>query len=282
MISNVSDTALWVAYYRAEESKRTDALFKDRLARLLVGELGEKIALDMKKLGRYSEYNVVMRTVIIDQFIMEAIKEGIDTVINLGAGMDTRPYRMELPDGLRWVEVDQPGIIDLKNELLKGEVPQVELFRVALDLSNDLMRKEFLQKWAAQSEKILVITEGVIPYLSEQHVSDLAEDLLRFQSIEYWLAEYIHPRIYPYLKSRGRARKMRNAPFQFFPDDWMGFFKQNGWTPKDIRYYAIEGEKRGRTMPSPWWTFLFRFLAPEKAIEESKRAAGFMCLKKTS
>ena len=150
MISNVSDTALWVAYYRAEESKRTDALFKDRLARLLVGELGEKIALDMKKLGRYSEYNVVMRTVIIDQFIMEAIKEGIDTVINLGAGMDTRPYRMELPDGLRWVEVDQPGIIDLKNELLKGEVPQVELFRVALDLSNDLMRKEFLQKWAAQ------------------------------------------------------------------------------------------------------------------------------------
>jgi O-methyltransferase involved in polyketide biosynthesis len=48
----------------------------------------------------------MIRTVIIDDRIKLAIGEGVDTILNLGAGLDTRPYRMDLPKTLRWVEFD--------------------------------------------------------------------------------------------------------------------------------------------------------------------------------
>ena len=44
---------------------------------------------------------VVIRTIIIDDLINQAISQGVDTVLNLGAGLDTRPYRMQLPKTLR-------------------------------------------------------------------------------------------------------------------------------------------------------------------------------------
>src|ERR1035441_2690519 len=107
-IDHVSDTALWVAYYRAKESKRPDALFHDPLAEVLLGDRGKKIADHMKTIGRYTEWSVISRTVIIDQFITKLIAAGVDIVLNLGAGLDTRPYRMNLPSTLRWFEVDYP------------------------------------------------------------------------------------------------------------------------------------------------------------------------------
>lgn len=103
MINDVSDTAFWIANYRATESERPDALFRDPLARRLAGERGRAIAADMPA-ARITEWSVVMRTVIIDSFIMSAIAEGVTTIVNLGAGLDTRPYRLELPAHQRIVE----------------------------------------------------------------------------------------------------------------------------------------------------------------------------------
>ena len=119
-IQDVTDTALWVAAYRAEETARKDALFKDHFATLLVGDLGAKLATRTQG-SRYTAWSVVIRTFIIDDFIQNLIAQGIDTVINLGAGLDTRPYRLNLPKSLRWVEVDFPKIINLKNEKLKSQ-----------------------------------------------------------------------------------------------------------------------------------------------------------------
>src|SRR6185369_17641435 len=44
LVSNVSDTARWVATYRAQETARPDALFKDPFAERLAGERGRAIA----------------------------------------------------------------------------------------------------------------------------------------------------------------------------------------------------------------------------------------------
>ena len=53
-ISNVSDTARWVAVYRARESARPDALFHDPYAELLAGERGRAIAAFMPRQARSS------------------------------------------------------------------------------------------------------------------------------------------------------------------------------------------------------------------------------------
>src|SRR5947209_5296580 len=111
LINHVSDTATWVAYYRALESDRPDALFHDPFAKILDGEKGKKISESMKSTSKYTQWTIVIRTVIIDRFIEKMISEGVDTVLNLGAGLDSRPYRMTLPKSLLWIEVDHPHLI---------------------------------------------------------------------------------------------------------------------------------------------------------------------------
>ena len=110
---DVTDTALWIAAYRAEESMRNDALFKDPYASLLIGDTGTILAKRTQG-SRYTAWSVIIRTLIIDKFILDLIPNDIDTVINLGAGLDTRPYRLGLPKNLRWIEIDFPTIIKLK------------------------------------------------------------------------------------------------------------------------------------------------------------------------
>src|SRR5207302_6602221 len=134
-LRNISDTALWVAIYRARETERPDALFRDLFARKLAGARGEQIAQEMQ-LGQRYEWPYVTRTLRFDQIIGEQVKQGADLVINLAAGLDTRPYRMDLPESLKWVEVDLPAMIDYKEEILAGEKPRCALECVRLDLAD--------------------------------------------------------------------------------------------------------------------------------------------------
>src|SRR6516165_8700961 len=113
LIRNISDTALWVAVYRARESERPDALFKDPFARRLAGERGEQIAVEMRT-NKQPEWPFTARTVRLDQIVTECVRSGADMVVNLAAGLDTRPYRLDLPESLKWVEVDLPAMIDYK------------------------------------------------------------------------------------------------------------------------------------------------------------------------
>lgn len=122
-IANVSDTAFWIAHHRALETARPDALFRDPLASLLAGDRGKEIAAAMP-MSAMTGWVVTIRTVIIDDYINSAIAQGIDTILNLGAGLDTRPYRMDLPQSLLWIEADYPQMIDFKSERLANEQPR--------------------------------------------------------------------------------------------------------------------------------------------------------------
>ena len=104
LIRNVSDTARLVAIDRAVESERPDALFRDPFARRLAGERGARIAKSNPLGARKNAagWPIVTRTYVIDQMIQAHIAQGGDMVINLAAGLDTRPYRMELPRSLQW------------------------------------------------------------------------------------------------------------------------------------------------------------------------------------
>jgi len=281
-INHVSDTALWVAYYRAKETLRPDALFRDPLANVLLGERGKKIAESMKTVGKYTEWAVIARTVIIDQFILDLIGKGVDTVINMGTGLDTRPYRMNLPSSLKWIEVDYPQIISHKNRLLKKESPKCQLTRVELDLADEEKRNQFLTEVGSQAKKTLVITEGVIPYLSEEQVSSLAKALHNETHVHYWITEFFRAEVYPYLKASLRTIKMKNAPFRFFPNDWLGFFEKCGWTSEEIRYSTEIAVKYNRKIPLPWWAGFLRIFFSKAIVKKSEKMSGYMVFKKIS
>ena len=116
-LRNISDTARWVAIYRAIESERPDALFHDPFARRLAGERGERIAETMEFANRHA-WSFVARTVVFDRLIEDSIASGADMVVNLAAGLDTRPYRMALPSNLPWIEVDLPDLLAYKIAVL--------------------------------------------------------------------------------------------------------------------------------------------------------------------
>ncbi len=124
LIRSISDTARWVAYHRATESDRPDSIFRDPYARRLAGERGELIG---RKL-RQNAWAIAIRTYLFDKAIRGLLsREPVDMVVNLAAGLDSRPYRLELPPWLQWIEVDLPEIVDAKRRILSDEKPHCQL-----------------------------------------------------------------------------------------------------------------------------------------------------------
>jgi methyltransferase (TIGR00027 family) len=279
-IRDVSDTAFWVAYFRAKETDRDDAMFSDPYAKRLVGDHGKKISDSTSSISKYVEWTVVSRTVIIDRFIEKMIQEGVDVIINLGAGLDTRPYRMNLPPHLEWIEVDCASIISHKTEVLQANQPKCRLTRYTVDLANSEERKAFLSSVAPHAKKALVLTEGVIPYLSPEQVTDLAKDLHASPRIAYWITEYFHRKVYRYLQQSRKMEAMKNAPFRFYPDDWFGFFKGVGWVPKETRYKGEIAREFKRMPPMPFIVRLVFFMLPKKVRQEAGRMTGFVIFEK--
>ena len=279
-ISQVSDTAFMAAAYRAIETDRQNAIFHDPLAAKLAGEQGRKIIGSLPKQAFIGGWTVVIRTKIIDEFIQAAIAKGVDTILSLGAGLDTRPYRLELLKSVRWIEVDYPHVIDLKEIRLSGEMPQCRLERVRLDLADVDARRTFLAGVADHSKNVLVLTEAVTPYLSEDAVASLGADLRAHKSIKYWVADYFSPASYEYRRRSGMSQAMKNAPFLFEPKDYFGFFAQIGWKPKETRYFAIEAERLRRPAPFPVTIRLvmriMEIVASKDRRREMKRYAGIV------
>src|SRR5438270_11115710 len=105
------------------ESERPDALFHDPYARRLAGERGERILASMKQ-GRTWAWPMIVRTAVMDELILRAIaRDRVDTVLNLAAGLDTRPYPLPLGPALRSVEVDFPERVGYQQQQLAGARP---------------------------------------------------------------------------------------------------------------------------------------------------------------
>ncbi len=234
LIRDISDTALWVAHYRAAETERPDAVFKDPFARALAGERGRQIA-KAQKFGDQNAWSFTARTVLFDRFITEVVRDGADTVVNLAAGLDTRPYRMDLPNALRWIEVDLPGILDYKEEIIGAAPPVCALERVRLDLSDESARRALFARIGASSSRTAVMTEGLLIYLDGTQVASLARDLAAVPSFRTWIVDLASPGLVKLMTQRGGDMiAAAGAPFKVAPPEGPAFFEPLGWRPAEV------------------------------------------------
>ena len=276
LINNVADTALWIAAYRAQESERPDAVFKDPLARKLAGEQGFKMV-DATPIKEHMAFAMVARTTGIDRLINMAIERGIDTVINLGAGLDTRPYRMPLPVNLRWIEVDFPRMIDYKNRLLENDIPACHLQRIATDLSDTIKRKMLFIRLGAETKRALLITEGVVGYLTNEQGAQLSKDLVAIPTFHYWILDYNQGGVRRHRRATHLKKILTNAPLQFNVNDPIAFFTSHGWKVHDNIYLLDEGDRIGRRLPPFKFPLnLFTKLFPKKAREIGNKTYGYV------
>jgi methyltransferase (TIGR00027 family) len=273
-LRNISDTAHWVAMYRALESERPDALFRDPFARRLAGERGDRITGGQEFANR-NAWSFVARTVIIDRFISDAVANGADMVVNLAAGLDARPYRMTLPSHLHWIEVDLPDLLAYKTEQLAGETPRCILERVALDLSNVAARRELFERLSARAKSVMVVSEGLIIYLAPEEVIALAADLARAPRFNRWALDMVSPALMRRLqKTMGHDLRHAGAPFKFAPDEGPAFFERCGLTPVDVQSLLHNAARLKRLS---WPMRLFAFL-PDAKGREPRAPWGGVCL----
>jgi methyltransferase (TIGR00027 family) len=258
-INHVSDTAIWVAMYRAQESKRADAVFHDPFAELLAGQRGKKMVESTPHSSTIG-FALVVRTVAIDRLIEKAIAGGVDAVINIGAGLDTRPYRMKLPHDLRWIEIDFEETIQYKTEILKSETPVCKLEFIATDLTKRIERQKLFWNLGRDIKSALIINEGVIWYLTNTQAKELAEDMFTIPCFHYWIMDYAQGKGRRNKQSEDVARNLTNAPWLFNEDDPIKFFGEIGWKPKDNIFILDEADRIGRKMPMSFpWSLLMMF-----------------------
>jgi methyltransferase (TIGR00027 family) len=278
-IRDVSDTALWVAEYRAMETERPDACFRDPFARRLAGERGRRIVNELPR-GRASAWAIVARTYSLDQMITDAVdRGGVDRVVNLAAGLDTRPYRMRLPASLRWIEVDFPKLLSYKAEKLRGEKPVCEVETVGLDLADRPARRALFARVNEGARRVLVITEGLLPYLAESMVEELAADLYEQPSFHWWLTDIVAREAIMRLQ-RLWARHLAATPFRFAPAEGSAFFLPLGFREVEFRSQIEDVLRIDR---APWFIRLVgwseRFMDPQRR-EQVMRMSGVVRLER--
>lgn len=277
LVANVSDTARWVAHYRAVESARPDALFRDPLAARVAGARGAAIAAKAKGPARNGWF-LVARTKIIDDLIARSIADGCDLVLNLAAGLDTRPYRLPLPQSLRWIEADLPALTDEKARLLADQTPGCVLTREKVDLADDDARRAFLDRALVGAERALVLTEGLLPYLDDQIVRGLGRDLAAHEAIRWWMFDVSSPGVLR-MQQREMAELLANAPMKFAPPDGVAFFEALGFRALEIESVLHAAGKFKRL---PWLLRLFaKFPAPDpRKLGEHARWTGVVRLER--
>jgi methyltransferase (TIGR00027 family) len=256
---NISDTALWAAMYRAVETERSKPLFRDPYARRLAGTRGQEIAGKLRKQER-NAWAWVIRTFLFDHFISEAIAGGANTIINLAAGLDARPYRMNLPPALRWLEVDLPPLLAYKEEILRADKPNCRLERIPADLSDRTARRKLFERLDASAKNALVITEGLLIYLTPEDARAFADDLAEPRSFRRWVLDVVSPGLLRMMKRQiGAELDRARAPLQFAPEEGPEFFTRSGWKIDEVRSTLKAAVQQRRV---PWWGYLFA-LFPE-------------------
>lgn len=190
-----SQTAVMVCAYRA----RHPELCHDAWAAALAGDDGPAIARRYDQVNPHTGLYIGVRTAFIDAEVRRALREGVDQVVLLGAGLDTRAERLAAP-GVRFFEVDRPETQTDKLARLRA----LERYPVtaATYVSCDLGREDFIDRLLAcgfsAARPAFFIWEGVTMYLTEaavratlRRVADGAHprSTIVFDSIERKLAE---------------------------------------------------------------------------------------------
>ena len=168
----------------------------------------------------------------MDDVIIDAIADGCDRVLNLAAGLDTRPYRLDLPPDFTWIEADLPELLAEKEQALADETPRCRLTRHAVDLADSAARDAFLNEELAGAQKALVLTEGLLMYLEDSDVRALSAAFTR-PEIAWWMFDLSGPGLQKRMNKRTRGM-MNSAPFKFAPANGVAYFEDLGWRPIEI------------------------------------------------
>jgi O-methyltransferase involved in polyketide biosynthesis len=226
------DEALWPVACRAFETGRTTRLLNDPYASYLAAGRGDELF--RSETDGLHSFIVAVGAATVDDMLQHAIGEHhVHTVVNLGAGLDTRPYRLELPSDLRWIEADHARILAYKSLRLAHVVPRCQVRRFGVNLHDASGRRNTLLAMARDVTRGLVLTEGLSTSWTRAALDDLLEHLPSV--FRYWIVDTIAWR-------RTGSPRPANAgqPASLCPHDVVEAFECRGWQSTEFR--ALEDQ----------------------------------------
>jgi methyltransferase (TIGR00027 family) len=242
-IFHVSDTALMVAACRAHETELEDAYICDPFAARLAGERGVAILNALPQISaNVLRFGMAIRTRLVEELLMEALAaHSIKTVLSVGCGLDTRPWRLDLAPDLRWVEIDFADMLDYKDGIMSGEKPRCRRERLTVDLNDPAQRSAMYE--AAGPEPALMITEGLLLYLPAATVEALAAETSRQSRVSHWISD-ITTSAFSKILSAG-ADTMQSIRHVQASDCLQGeqileVLQRYGWTTDALRSYITD------------------------------------------
>jgi methyltransferase (TIGR00027 family) len=222
----IRDAALWAVTCRAHETRRPDRVLNDPFASHLVTRRGEELF--GAEVDSVASFILAVTTATIDEVLRHAVHEHhLHAVVSLGAGLDTRPYRLDLPSDLRWIEADLAQVLGYKVLRLAHAAPCCQLRRIDADLSHAGGRRGVLRAIARDVMRGLVLTEGIAATFGPQALDDLVERMP--PAFKYWIVDALEP---PQAPSTGTADHRSDRAVS--PRDILDAFVRRGWRPTEF------------------------------------------------
>jgi len=224
-------TAYWTASVRAMENARADPLFNDPWAAALAGEEGAAwIA------GRAAEsvVPIVLRTRFFDDWLQRIVAEdALRQVVLLAAGLDTRAYRLDWPEGTHFYEIDQPAVLQHKAQVLAGAgaQPTCQRTAIAADLAGDWEKKLVAAGFEVHSPAAWLL-EGFLLYLTSEQLLRILDQVADLAAPGSWIgfdiangAMLTHPLTQSWVQMQAHS----GAPWIGTLDDPVGYLAARGW-----------------------------------------------------
>jgi methyltransferase (TIGR00027 family) len=255
----VATTGLYTAMLRARESARSDRLFSDPFAEALAGPQGNEVLtwMETRSPGVSENPIVAIRTRFFDDVLQHTVSEcGVDQLVVLAAGLDTRAFRLPLPPDLVLFELDRPEVLDFKAARLAqlGAIPCCQRIPIPGDLAGDWPAA--LQASGFNREQPTAwLVEGLLQYLTKTHVHQLLDTLSGLAVPGSWLFTDLVSHTFftsPQLAGFLAMMAANGSPWQFGTDNPEGLVATHGWRAQVTRF-GEDGASFGRwIMPADY------------------------------
>ena len=174
IVSSVGYTALLVAGWRALHAVSPQPLVRDEYAKLFIAASQDPyLAGVLANPGTSVDETAFPRlygvqTRFFDDFFSSAGEAGIRQAVIVAAGLDSRAYRLEWPDGTTIFEVDLPKVLEFKARVLneQGATARARRSEVAADLRTDWPTPLKAAGFDPQIASAWSV-EGILPYLTD-------------------------------------------------------------------------------------------------------------------
>jgi methyltransferase (TIGR00027 family) len=258
MANAVSKTAYYTLGVRVTDAASPRPICGDSYAARFMDEEAQRVWKLFKGFKPSVATNAT-RHRIIDDLVQEELARRKDArVVVIGSGFDTRAFRL---NGGRWLEVDEPAIISVKNERLPAESAKNPLERVAIEFS----RESLVTRLAPykEVERTHVIVEGVLMYLTHAQRRQLLQSLRELFPAHVLYCDLM-TRTFLERYSRGVHERLKSlgASFTDMTDKPEALFLEEGYTPRSSTSIVVRAGALGGPSAMIWPVYVACKLLP--------------------